>query len=90
MKKIFNKLIALIVSSLFVFTISCDLDQQEDVNNLTSSNVDIEFLLNQVQLNYLNATIGDKRGNEPGLKSQKRWYWVYSIEDEWTPGQGDD
>jgi len=72
MKKIFNKLIALIVSSLFVFTISCDLDQQEDVNNLTSSNVDIEFLLNQVQLNYLNATIGDKRGNEPGLNNAAR------------------
>jgi len=72
MKKILNKLIALVVTMLFVFSVSCDLNQQEDPNNLTSSNVDIEYLLNQVQLTYTNLTIGDKRGNEPGLNNAAR------------------
>jgi hypothetical protein len=73
MKKILNKLSALIViTMLFVFPVCCDLNQQEDPNNLTSENVDIDYLLNQVQLNYTNLTIGDKRGNEPGLNNAAR------------------
>ncbi|MFC2090133.1 SusD/RagB family nutrient-binding outer membrane lipoprotein [Bacteroidota bacterium] len=72
MKKIYNKLIALNVIILLLFSNSCDLNQQEDPNNLTSNNVDIEFLLNRVQLSYTNLTIGDKRGNEPGLNNAAR------------------
>ncbi len=68
-KKNIKYIVLMAISLLFVGINSCDLDQLEDPNSLTAEQVEVDYLLNQVQLFYQNVTAGDKFENEPGLNT---------------------